>query len=213
MKHTPRSLLPVLAGMNVLTVQIHAEQLGLTVHVHNVAKVPESVLRHATQVTSKVFAGAGVALEWQDDRDSVTASNPGTPETVNAATDLFVWLLSKDLSERVARSPSTAGSALEAATGRRDIATMFYDRIAEAARISQSSRSVVLGYLMAHEIGHLLLGEGAHEPYGLMRHTWELSDFRAAERGELQFLDEQASRIRAEVARRIKAGKAVSGKP
>jgi hypothetical protein len=212
MKRTPRFLLTALAG--ALTVQIHAEQLGLMVYVYNVAKVPEPVLRSATHVTSKVFAAAGVALEWHEAQDSVTRSSPGTsPDGGDNATNLCVWLLPKELSDRVARSPFTAGSALKSDTESPNIVVMFYNRIAEAARLSQARRSAVLGYLMTHEIGHLLLGENAHEPYGLMRHTWELSDIRAAERGELRFLDEQASRIRAEVARRMKAGKAVSRKP
>ena len=63
---------------------------------------------------------------------------------------------------------------------------------------------------MAHEIGHLLLGVNAHQPYGIMRSAWKIGDFRAAERGELLFSEEQASKIRAEVARRVTAAKPVS---
>jgi hypothetical protein len=43
----------------------------------------------------------------------------------------------------------------------------------------------------------------------LMRDTWEIADFRSAERGELLFLKDQASRIRAEVRRRMNTAKPV----
>src|SRR6476646_2008265 len=128
MKRMPCILLTVLCGINVLTLQLHSQRLVLRVRVYNLAKVPEPILRRATHVTSQVFAAAGIALEWDEDRNSVSASNRLTEKGI-ADTDLFLWLLPKELSERIARSPSIAGSALESRSGRRDTATMFYDRI------------------------------------------------------------------------------------
>jgi hypothetical protein len=190
-----------------------ADEAGLTVHLYNAATTPEAVIRRAVEGTSKIFNAAGVHLTWRH------YGHEGTPAvSFPAATEIFIWLLPKELSERTRGNPAAAGSALRVGTGEYpNLAMMFYDRINEAARISRSSRSAVLGAFMAHEIGHLLLGPDAHQPFSLMRHTWETDEFRAAERGALRFMDEEAIRIRAEVTRRMRGARQLSpiapGKP
>jgi hypothetical protein len=212
---TPRHIAAMthrlLALLAAIAAHVDAEQLCLNVNLHNLANAPEPVVRRAADVTSKVLAAAGVRLEWRYFRESIAPDQASPSQGCRVAPDLFVWLLPKDMATHVDRSPSTAAVALQPnADPSRNGATMFYDRIAESARTSQSSRSAVLGYLMAHEIGHLLLGVNAHQPYGVMRRAWKIGDFRAAERGELLFSEEQASKIRAEVARRVTAAKPVS---
>jgi hypothetical protein len=183
---------------------LNGEHRFLTVHVFNAAKVPEAELKRAVTVTSKVFDAAGVQLEWRHHGESdflLRDNSPLNAERIGKG--VIVWLLPKDFSNHFSWNP-TAGSTFEAEPGReRNAAALFYDRVVQAARLAQSTRYAILGYLMAHEIGHMLLGANAHEPVGLMRGTWEISEFRSAERGDLFFFDAQASKIRAEVARRM----------
>jgi hypothetical protein len=54
----------------------------------------------------------------------------------------------------------------------------------------------VLGAAMAHEIGHLLLGN-AHSMNGVMAARFRRREVEMAARGELGFLDDQVKRIRA----------------
>jgi hypothetical protein len=59
---------------------------------------------------------------------------------------------------------------------------VFYDRVqkvmdrhyaaASLAR-AQSGRWAILGHVLAHEIGHVLLGTDRHSPGGLMRAAWD----------------------------------------
>jgi hypothetical protein len=53
----------------------------------------------------------------------------------------------------------------------------------------------MLGHLMAHELGHLLLASTAHSSKGLMRSRWSGADLRLAMRGGLLFDSQQAKRI------------------
>jgi hypothetical protein len=54
----------------------------------------------------------------------------------------------------------------------------------------------VLGHVMAHELGHLLLGSNAHAEIGIMRPRWFGQQLRAVERGALFFSPEQALLMR-----------------
>jgi hypothetical protein len=47
--------------------------------------------------------------------------------------------------------------------------------------------SRLLACAIAHEIGHLLQTEPAHEPSGLMRAVWTRTDFRQLSAGRLRF--------------------------
>jgi hypothetical protein len=58
----------------------------------------------------------------------------------------------------------------------------------------------VLAYVMAHEMGHLLLPPGAHSPSGIMRPDWDGDDLRHIASGSLQFTPAQANAIRAKAS-------------
>jgi hypothetical protein len=59
---------------------------------------------------------------------------------------------------------------VEAATG--VLATVFPERVQAVARAAAVDVRTLLGRVIAHEIGHLLLGTGAHAERGLMRAHW-----------------------------------------
>ena len=57
-------------------------------------------------------------------------------------------------------------------TNRGWLATVFSDRIGQAAERVGVEPGTLLGLVMAHEVGHLLLGSGYHGEAGLMRAGW-----------------------------------------
>ena len=52
-----------------------------------------------------------------------------------------------------------------------------------------------LGHVMAHELGHLLLGSNSHSGMGIMRAHWQSEELRRLSRGGLWFTNEQADRM------------------
>ena len=54
----------------------------------------------------------------------------------------------------------------------------------------------VLGYAIAHEIGHILLGQSSHAAAGLMRANWSEKDLKPVHHDQMQFTPEQAERMR-----------------
>lgn len=63
----------------------------------------------------------------------------------------------------------------------------------------------ILGGLMAHEIGHLLLATMRHSAANLMRSPWSRRDLTYAARGQMLFTANQAGRIQAEVRQRMRS--------
>jgi hypothetical protein len=57
--------------------------------------------------------------------------------------------------------------------------------------------STILAYVIAHELGHLLLPGYGHSPTGVMRADWDNPLARDVVKGSLTFTDAQAARIRA----------------
>lgn len=74
---------------------------------------------------------------------------------------------------------------------------VFYPSIEKLCRNFEVNISLVLGGVMAHEIGHLLLGTHAHTPTGIMCPRWGAQELDRVGKGTLLFTDAQAQKIRA----------------
>jgi hypothetical protein len=61
---------------------------------------------------------------------------------------------------------------------------------------------------MAHEIGHLLLGENSHSRTGIMRASWSDYELSMEGRHEMSFTAEQSRRMKSRLAERAKAWQA-----
>ena len=80
----------------------------------------------------------------------------------------------------------------------------------QAENLSQSGAgplTEILGVAIAHEFGHLLLGN-AHSVSGVMRARLGLADWELAHRGSLGFHPSQAAALRKEAIRRVLAAPA-----
>jgi hypothetical protein len=88
------------------------------------------------------------------------------------------------------------GVAFLSAEGTGCYSDVFYDRAAELQTAWNVSLTDVLGNVMAHELGHLLLGSNSHTATGIMRARWQAAELRRAGEGSLSFNAEQAERMR-----------------
>ena len=87
-------------------------------------------------------------------------------------------------------------------------ASLYYEsaqRLVQTETDASSNISMILGCLMAHEIGHLLLGEGQHTASGIMQASWDILQVQNALRGTLGFSYQQARRMRQSTVVRIEA--------
>jgi hypothetical protein len=85
------------------------------------------------------------------------------------------------------------------------LASVYYKDAALMAERQQlgSDFPPLLGCLIAHEIGHLLLNSYGHSPTGVMQAEWGAMQLRQSFTGLMTFTPEQSRRIRAQVQTRM----------
>ena len=162
----------------------------MRVLVLNPAGASPSVLAGAEAAATRVFRRAGIDTVWRHASDE-----HGTPVTAeeDLATIIIVNLMSAKMEARV-REPATAvGFAV--AGGR--FANIMYERVERLAQVTSTDLAIVLGHVIAHEIGHLLLPPKAHSSGGIMSATF---DPHLAEQDVLWFSSAEAHAVRARIA-------------
>jgi hypothetical protein len=98
---------------------------------------------------------------------------------------------------RSARSTSEVfGVAFLSEEGTGCYSDVFYERAMELHADWKVNLSDLLGNVMAHELGHLLLGSNSHSPAGIMHAHWQGEELQRLSRGNLRFTDEQAHHMR-----------------
>ncbi len=192
-----------------------AGQTGdLAVRVYDYAGVPGKVMTAAEDEARRLLHRAGIETEWSgcpknpNERDRY----PNCQEPLGEA-DVILHVMPQPVEEYQVTSN---GFGLTLQSGKGGIAEhvyVFYDRVKKTAgKVDQLPPATLLGYVIAHEIGHLLLGPDSHSSRGIMRARWGREDLEQMQRGKLAFLEEQAAIMRARLEQRTRIDcRAVTG--
>ena len=149
--------------------------LHVAVAICDAQQAPPEIVASAQRIAGDVYGAIGVVLEWTD--AGCAAGDHSL--TVNVIT-------------RTATAVDVTDLTLGFAEPGTSVATVLYDRVARFARRYHVKRDVLLGYVIAHEVGHLLLPPNSHSWQGVMRPVINLED-AAAKR--LRFTREQGQQI------------------
>ena len=168
----------------------------VTINVYNDAGVSEQVLAQAEQEATRIFRQAGVENVWVECRGSkpgLTHDSECQPPAGPARLALRIVPWSSKLRDTI------FGNAFLSPEGEGTYSDVFYDSVEKLHKDWHASLSRVLGHVMAHEIGHLLLGTNAHWPVGIMRPNWQGQELRSIGMGTLVFTPEQARSMQAKL--------------
>ncbi len=172
----------------------------LKVLFFNYAGVTQGTEVKARSVAAMVFRFAGVTVEWEACPTSLEQADRQPGCTMSHETQTVqLRLLTSEMVQSAKVGPGTLGLAVIPLQGSGVIASVFPKRAEQASAQRQVDHAVLLGYLMAHELGHLLLGANSHSDRGLMRCPWESAELREAARGSLKFSSNQAESIKAQL--------------
>jgi hypothetical protein len=162
--------------------------LRLTVIVYNSEAVPPAELARAESVAGEILLQAGIELRWRN----------------ASSTDLFPRPDEIPLHLLSVAPPNLQTDATGFATLMQDgsYAGISYPALKRTAASLQTDESIVVGVVIAHELGHILLRSRNHSANGIMVMRIGPREIQAAQRGELLFLRPEAKRIRAEAVRR-----------
>jgi len=151
---------------------------------------------------SAILGQAGVEIQWAECRirEDEAGKDPACSMPL-APTDLEIRLLDQRMAKGIPTTSQCLGYAL-LAPGANSIAAVFFHRALDLEKGNLASRSAILGAMMAHEVGHLLLERAGHSNTGIMRARWEDDDLKRIARGRMWFTAEQARSMIAMVSRR-----------
>lgn len=195
MKDSLRRSLPVAfvlanctAGMSETGLLTYEANPQIRVLVYNMANIQVATLAQAESQASRIFNQARIYPLWVE---CPCDNGPGPADLMlRIIPKLFGTTRAKVSKEAMGYAPvSTDGGVL---------ATVFFDRVEEVTK--GGPVAPVLGNVMAHELGHLLLGQNAHTLQGIMRANWSRGFMKLAQRGLLNFSPEQAEVIRSHVS-------------
>ncbi len=163
---------------------------NLIVAVYNRA-VSQSMLLEGEQTAAHVFQRAGIAIEWLD----CTSNLPPAPCARPAEGNLFVLTIVKRWPVQVWNSDKL-GMSVENQDGRGVYCYVFEETLESVVGETHVSRSRLLGYGIAHELGHLLMGAHSHSSVGIMSPRWSDSELLAIRLGSLSFTPEESALMR-----------------
>ncbi len=175
------------------------------VFTYNYAGVPTEMLVRAEREASRIYGHAGLEIEWLD--CPLTPEEAGrypACETPVSPVRLAVRILSRGMAEKAGLPPAAFGSALFPEEGGfAMVAQVCWHCVLKLAEGRATMQGMILGHVMAHELGHLLLGMGSHGASGLMHVPWHKKELEKAAQGLLLFTPWEIARMRRQVLARI----------
>lgn len=161
------------------------------VRIYNYAHAHRLDLHDAERHAAYLFARAGVRIAWTDHSENARVG-PEQPE--DSGIDFFVRIVPASMAAAYGPTPGELGqSAIPLGVKGPTpggIANVFYDRVAAVSWSRGPCGGTFLGDVVAHELGHLLLGPH-HSREGIMKASWTSKDLELAALCKLRFTSEQ----------------------
>jgi hypothetical protein len=183
----------------------------IEVFVYNYAGLAAKTLATAKEEAARIYMRVGIETQWLDCplSPAEAAQYPACQVPV-LPTRLALRILSGSMAERVKLSDATFGLALFPEDGGFGMTALVCSHCAEElAKGHKAKHAIILGHLMAHELGHLLLGVGSHSPTGLMHVPWSKKELESIAQGSLLFSSWEGHNMRCQVL--VRLAKRVSG--
>jgi hypothetical protein len=167
-----------------LAIGMRAQNLEIAVELKDAELVPPDILMQAQLTASRIYVGIGVKLKWSSDD----------------ATDLRVQF---DAGMTAAFHSGALGYAAPYG-GRGTVVHVLFDRVSQVSSAGQMG--VLLGHVIAHELGHILKGTDGHADRGIMKAQWSARDLAQMTFRPLSFTREDAELIREGIPARKHTG-------
>ena len=179
----------------------------LTVRIFNYTQADPEVIVAAAARAARAFDVAEARTRWVLCETNVTRGKCygwPQPDTIH------MRISASANADALGLNRSVFGYALPSQTGGYGkVASAYWDRIQDAARVSGLDESDLLAAVMAHEIGHLLLGPNSHTRTGLMQSKWGAAVLDEIRRDVLHFRPSRRRAIRKAVRERTFAALAL----
>ena len=147
---------------------------AVTIRAARLVDIPPAAGDAAPETVRAIFRDSGIEVVWRECASPLVRNAP----PLDACSDL---LGPAEVVVRFVPAPATAPpeslgfSYVVDGAGIARLASVYPDRVARHAEWAAMSLPALLGRVIAHEVGHLLLGT-RHSRDGLMRARWSIPD-------------------------------------
>ncbi len=176
---------------------------ALTVNIYNYAQAPQATLSVATAEAARILRDAGIETRWTQCATEPELI-PKYPDcTLPGPASLVMRIIPRSMARPKPSGPAAFGVALvpkDGSFGR--FASVYIEAVAAIAGDDEALGARILGHLMSHGLGHLLLGKQSHSRRGIMRADWLEKDLQDARQGRFLFTTQQARNMRGAMALR-----------
>jgi len=171
---------------------------AITVLVANYSQASPAILAAAEREAGRILGQAGLQASWLE--CSVVPSTVSTQDPCQRAPEangIRLRILAAPVQDKF--QDSVFGFAVHPV-----LASVYYEFALRRARRDEADFElpIILGCVMAHELGHLLLGSNSHFDRGIMLARWEVNQVRQLMMGTLLFTPEQSKLMRLEAQAR-----------
>ena len=206
----------------------------VVIRTYNYAQVPAEDLTHARETVNRTFGRAGISLRWVDcwvpssivHRPSTSLGatlssssfdelrTKGRPSSSDAAacaeplregTEFVLRLMASPARSSGARHVALGSSLVDRGAASGALITADPDLVASIAQSANADFATLLGRSLAHEVGHLLLGQTRHSRSGLMRAVWSQDELRGIRPANWGFSRAEAAQMRQGLATRSRS--------
>jgi hypothetical protein len=168
----------------------------VSIVVHDYADVSSAPLRAAEDRAREIFWQAGLKTVWLN-CSSKLEERKLEPEGCYMAdtSHLTLKILPQAVNANIRNHLEVLGTAYPDEKGVGLFAYVFYDRVQELAQ-RRNLGHALLAAVMAHEIGHLLLGSNSHSVGGIMSAQWSDTELRKVSQGSMSFVPDESRIMR-----------------
>jgi hypothetical protein len=171
---------------------IQSSVVNLTISVFNDARVEQSVWLQAQGRASEIMRRSGISLIWLDCGSPASRMPDPSCSAISYPTHLSVRVVPKV-------SPVKGdifGQSFQDAAGEGNYVLVYYASLKAFTAATTVPAGELLGCVVAHELGHLLLGTASHSATGLMSAVWQDPELRQVVRGNLLFTGDEGEHMR-----------------
>jgi len=156
--------------------------------------IPRSAIEGAASLVSDIYGEAGITLDWTH-RSSEDRTASRCPDRTVRIGISFVRVKPARASLHALALTSFYGASAQTTD-------VYYGAVEAYANSMKMPITVALGYVVAHEIGHVLLGQ-EHTASGIMRAKWTSDDFARMHVRHLRFVEHERALLHSSACRQL----------
>jgi len=176
------------------TTTIIGPEPHVAISVYDYAHVSTGLLGAAEEDARRVFRQAGIETVWTTCFPKPEKAEPDGCSAVDSK-HLTLKILPRAIAAHVRERTDVLGTALVDEKGVGFYAYVFYDRVQRVEKQRKLGHAL-LGNVLAHEIGHLLMGSNSHSVSGIMSAHWYGEELRRISQAAMFFAPSESRIMR-----------------